>query len=278
MTPRSSAGAVVTASDSAQRFGLDDRAQRARRRSRRVAAGMLPAQQLVEQHAERVDVGRGRDRRRRCTCSGAAYFGVSAAPASRVSAVARRPRVVFDQLRDAEVEQLDLAVGWSTSTFDGLRSRWTIRLACAWATADSTSRNRRMRALDRRAAARRSRRRCARPRRARAPGTAGRCSRRRRRSGARCADGASRARMLPSRRKRSSPPRPTSAAFSSLTATWPSKRPSLRARQPHAAHAALADQRDSACRRRSMTPASDGVARRHRRRRVSRKPSARSCR
>ena len=33
-----------------------------------------------------------------------------------------------------------------TSTFDGLRSRWTIRFACAWATADSTSRNSRMRA------------------------------------------------------------------------------------------------------------------------------------
>ena len=33
-----------------------------------------------------------------------------------------------------------------TSTFEGFRSRWTTRLACAWATAASTSRNRRMRA------------------------------------------------------------------------------------------------------------------------------------
>ena len=33
---------------------------------------------------------------------------------------------------------------------------------------------------------------------------------------------------MPSRLNRSSPPRPTSAAFSSLTAAWPSKRPSLR--------------------------------------------------
>ena len=53
----------------------------------------------------------------------------------------------------------------------------------------------------------------------------------------------SRARMVPSRRKRSSPPRPTSAALSSLTADLPLEAAVAARGQPHAAHAAVADRR-----------------------------------
>ena len=81
----------------------------------------------------------------------------------------------------------------------------------------------------RRAARRRSSGRCGGRRCARARGTAGRCSETPASISRAMCGCVSRARIVPSRLKRSSPPRPTSAAFSSLTAAWPSKRPSLRA-------------------------------------------------
>ena len=71
----------------------------------RQAAG----EQLVEQHAERVDVG-GRGTASPRTCSGLAYSGViSCRPAPSARASGRRARV--EQLGDAEVEQLGRAVG-----------------------------------------------------------------------------------------------------------------------------------------------------------------------
>ena len=107
-------------------------------------------------------------------------------------------------------------------------SRWTTRFACAWETAAATSRSRRRRASTLEP-----------PRVAVAvdalavdvledeiglpPGGDAR-----RRAGARRAGCTSRARIEPSRRNRSSPLRPTRLAFRSLTATRPSKRPSLR--------------------------------------------------
>ena len=54
----------------------------------------------------------------------------------------------------------------------------------------------------------------------------------------------SRPRMRPSREKRASPDRPTSAAFSSLTATRPFEAAVGAFRQPHAAHPAVADRLD----------------------------------
>ena len=68
---------------------------------------MLPAQQLVQQHAERIDVGRRRDR----TAGHLLRRGVLRR--QRRAGLPRQPRhaVVFDQLGDAEVEQLDLSVG-----------------------------------------------------------------------------------------------------------------------------------------------------------------------
>jgi len=45
------------------------------------------------------------------TCSGAAYSGVKARPPSRRELGRILPGIVADQLGDAEVEQLDRAVG-----------------------------------------------------------------------------------------------------------------------------------------------------------------------
>ena len=126
----------------------------------------------------------------------------------------------------------------------------------------------------RRAAARRSSDRCGGRRRARAPGRAGRRPRRRRRSAGRCADASSRARIVPSRRKRSSPARPTSAAFSSLTAAWPSKRPSLR-RPARRCPCRPGRSARPACRRRGSDAGERG-RRRAGRAAASRKPFARS--
>ena len=66
------------------------------------------------------------------------------------------------------------------------------------------------------------------PRCARAPGTAARSVRHPASTSRAICGCVKRARIVPSRLKRASPARPTSAAFSNFTATRPSKRPSLR--------------------------------------------------
>ena len=107
---------------------------------------MLAGQQLVQQHAKRVDVGRRGDR------PPDQLLGRRVLRRHRASRFVRQlggspGRLVLEQLRDAEVEQLDRPVA-VTSTFDGFRSRCTMRLACACATAASTSRNSAIRAVD----------------------------------------------------------------------------------------------------------------------------------
>src|SRR5262249_48586684 len=80
------------------------------------------------------------------TCSGAAYFGVNEDPASRVSTVAGCSPV-SSSISLAMLKSSSLT--WPsrlTRTFDGFRSRCTMRLACACDTAACTSRKRRMRA------------------------------------------------------------------------------------------------------------------------------------
>ena len=68
---------------------------------------MLAGQQLEQQHAERVDVGGGGDR------AAGDLLGRGVLRRQRDAALARQQRhrlVVAEQLGDAEVEQLDLAV------------------------------------------------------------------------------------------------------------------------------------------------------------------------
>ena len=71
------------------------------------AGRVLAGQQLEEEHAERVDVGRGGDR------AAGDLLGRGVLRRQRDAALARQHRhrfVVAEQLGDAEVEQLDLAV------------------------------------------------------------------------------------------------------------------------------------------------------------------------
>ena len=76
-----------------------------RRSSCRRAAGLEAQQQLVQQHTEAVNVGRGGDR------AAAQLFRRSVAGGEHADGT-RRVRIVFlDQLGDTEVEQLHRAVG-----------------------------------------------------------------------------------------------------------------------------------------------------------------------
>ena len=164
--------------------------------------------------------------RPRVTCSGAAYFGVNATSPSRVMTVWTASVSSASSLAMPKSSSLTSPAA-VTSTFDGLRSRWMIRLACACATADCTSRTSRMRSsIDRRSSSQyRSMWRpsmCSRTRYG-WPAAETPASMRRAMWG-----WVSRARIVPSRLKRASPARPTSAAFSSFSAACPSNRPSLR--------------------------------------------------
>ena len=82
---------------------------------------MPPGEKHVQQHAQGVDVRGGRDRAARHLLR-RGVLGRQRRPPSRVSAVASPARLALEQLGDAEVEQLHLAVA-STSTLEGLMSR-----------------------------------------------------------------------------------------------------------------------------------------------------------
>ena len=192
-----------------------------------VAARRVPAgQQQVEQHAQRVDVGGGGD------VAARELLGRRVLGRQRRFALAgeRRPLsrlVALQQLGDAEVEQLHLAVrghqhvgGLEVAVHDQVRVRVGRPRPARPGTGGCAPR--------RPGCARRSSGRCARRRRAPARGRAGRSGDTPASMSWAMCGCRSRARMLPSRRKRASPSRPTRPAFSSLTAAWPWKRPSLR--------------------------------------------------
>ena len=209
-----------------QRLDFGDRLDELRRRLRRRAGRMLAGQQLVQQHAERVDVGRGGD--------GAAR---RPAPAPRTSASSPvPPPASASSPRRCASSSSSLAMPKSSSLTCPSASRGR-------STASGRDGRSGWRARGRPRPARRGTGGCA-PRRSSRSSSQKRsmwrpsmCSSTRYGwpvletpasiSRAMCGC-VSRARIVPSRLKRSSPPRPTSAAFSSFSAAWPSKRPSLR--------------------------------------------------
>ena len=109
----------------------------------RVADRMAPAEQEVQQHAERVDVGGGGDRRAGELLGRGVLRRQRDPPRASVCVAASpdrpRPRAAW-RCRSRAASPCRRRV---TSTLDGLRSRCTIRLACACATAASTSQEQR---------------------------------------------------------------------------------------------------------------------------------------
>ena len=103
----------------------------------RLAGGFvrpLPGHQLVEQNAERIDVGGGRDRQP------PELLGARVVRRHRADERKRRPgrgRSRLEQLGDAEVEDLR-DPSRVTSTLPGFRSRWTTRWRWAKPTARTT--------------------------------------------------------------------------------------------------------------------------------------------
>jgi hypothetical protein len=93
----------------AARFGVDDGLDDVGGRSRGRPDRILSGEQLVEQHAERVDVGRGRNRPAADLLGGRVLRrepGAGLAGQRRVVV----PPIAFQQLGNAEVEQLHLTV------------------------------------------------------------------------------------------------------------------------------------------------------------------------
>ena len=92
-----------------RRLRLDDRLDEIRRRLHALARGMPAGEQHVQQHAQRKDVGGGRDR------LAGHLLGRRVGRRQRRGAVdrergGRAAVVIFEQLGDAEIEQLDLAL------------------------------------------------------------------------------------------------------------------------------------------------------------------------
>ena len=150
----------------------------------------VAGEQLVEQQAERVDVG-GRRHRLAADLLGARVVRASSAAPATVSvdaAVAARDRGSW-RCRSRAAWDARRRV---TSTLPGFRSRCTMWCSCACCTASSTARHSRS-AVGRRAAdARRRSDRSACPRRTPSRNTAGRRRWCRRRRAGRCADGRAR--------------------------------------------------------------------------------------
>jgi hypothetical protein len=90
--------------------------------------GAVPGQQLVEDHAQRVDIARGRDLLPLHLLGARVLVGHDALIGPRQRRQAQQLGV--EQLGDAEIEELGLALA-VTRMLDGLRSRWTIRFWCA---------------------------------------------------------------------------------------------------------------------------------------------------
>ena len=168
------------------RFGVDDRAHQLRGRAR-LASRRMPARDIRYSSTPSAYTSVAAVTSPPVTCSGAAYSGVSIDAPSRVSAVTSPAGFTFQQLGDAEIEQLDLAVRahqhvgrLDVAVHDQIRVR----------VGDGGQHVQEQRgcAPRRPGSGRRNRRRCARPRPVPGRGKAGRAATRRRRSGARCGD------------------------------------------------------------------------------------------
>ena len=248
---RARAGARVRAAAAqhgvgqAPRLRLDHGAHLVERRGGAApAVGCAAAEQHVQQHAQRVDVGRGGD------VAALQLLGRGVLQRERAAGAPASARSPAAGVRPRRRSSLAMPKSSSftspaavTRMFDGLRSRCRISRLCACATAASTSRNSRTRAgrssavrvavaVDRQAVDVLEHQIGLRvPRARRTPASS-------RRAMFGCA---SRARMLPSRAKRSAPPRAHQPGVQELDRDEAFEAAVGAARQPHAAHAALAE-------------------------------------
>ena len=94
----------------ARRRRVDDRLHQLDGRTRGATRRMLPAEQHVEQHAERVHVGGGGHRLAEELLGRGVFRRQGATAFPREFGRLRRRRSLLEQLGDAEVEQLDAAV------------------------------------------------------------------------------------------------------------------------------------------------------------------------